>query len=67
MIVEKVEVLRVKNKYFEVKNIVNIEMLSGKNFEQVSIDFIKDDWILIDVGYDGTWLNFCDIKDINMY
>jgi len=62
MIVEKVEVLRVKNKYFEVKNIVNIEMLSGKNFEQVSIDFIKDDWILIDVGYDGTWLNFCDIK-----
>lgn len=65
--VEKVEALRMKDKYFVVGDIVNVSTTDGEYFEQVCIDAIVDDNILIDCGEFGNWLKFNVIIGISLF
>jgi len=67
MKVERVDVLRVGDKYFVKGNIVCIHTTDCEYYEQVCIDAISDEEILIDAGEHGNWLKFSDIDDMILY
>jgi hypothetical protein len=67
MKVERVDALRIGDKYFVKDDIVNLHTIDGEYYEQVCIDAIGDEEILIDAGVYGNWLKFSDIDDMILF
>lgn len=67
MKVERVDALRVGDKYFVKDDIVCIHTTDGEYYEQICIEAISDEEILIGAGKYGNWLKFSDIDDMILF